>query len=96
MELKKWYDHWGQVIAALPNIMTALDCCVGPAASVPFSDTTRPLPGQDLHLLDQRTFARRTWTNTLPCSEIEFSDTTRAARACVTGRSSFRTLRPHK
>jgi hypothetical protein len=24
----------------------------------------RPLPGQDSHLLDQRTFARHTWTNT--------------------------------
>ena len=24
----------------------------------------RPLPGQDLHLLEQRTLARHTWTNT--------------------------------
>jgi len=24
----------------------------------------RPLPGQDFHLLEQRTFARRTWTST--------------------------------
>ncbi len=24
----------------------------------------RPLPGQDSHLLEQRTFARRTWTTT--------------------------------